>query len=40
MRPLIVHASSKSRGDIPRKILHIEFAASDAIASPLQLATV
>jgi ectoine hydroxylase-related dioxygenase (phytanoyl-CoA dioxygenase family) len=40
MRPLIVHASSKSRGDMPRKILHIEYAASDAIASPLQLATV
>lgn len=40
MRPLIVHSSSKSHGDTPRRVLHIEYAASDAIASPLQLAAV
>jgi ectoine hydroxylase-related dioxygenase (phytanoyl-CoA dioxygenase family) len=40
MRPLIVHASSKSKSDLQRRILHIEYAASDAIASPLKLATV
>jgi ectoine hydroxylase-related dioxygenase (phytanoyl-CoA dioxygenase family) len=39
MRPLIIHASSKSHSDLPRRVLHIEYAASDAIASPLRLAT-
>jgi len=38
MRPLIVHASSKSQGEMRRRVLHIEYAASDAIASPLKLA--
>jgi ectoine hydroxylase-related dioxygenase (phytanoyl-CoA dioxygenase family) len=38
MRPLLVHASSKSRVEIPRRVLHIEYAASDSIAHPLQLA--
>lgn len=28
MRPLIVHASSKSRGDQPRRVLHIEYSAT------------
>lgn len=28
MRPLVVHASSKARGDRPRRVLHIEYAAS------------
>jgi len=37
MRPLLVHASSKSRVDLPRRVLHIEYAASDSIAAPLQL---
>jgi len=37
MRPLLVHASSKSRAEIPRRVLHIEYAASDSIASPLTL---
>jgi len=39
IRPLIVHASSKSQIDAPRRGLHIEHAASDFIRTPLQLAT-
>jgi hypothetical protein len=38
MRPLLAHASSKSRVDQPRRVLHIEYAASPNIASPLGLA--
>jgi len=38
MRPLIVHASSKSHNERPRRVLHIEYAASEFIASPLRLA--
>jgi hypothetical protein len=38
MRPLLVHASSKSHSDRPRRVLHIEYAASDSIAEPLNLA--
>lgn len=38
MRPLIVHASSKSKSETPRRVLHIEFAASESIAAPLHLA--
>ena len=38
MRPLAVHASSKSHVPIPRRVLHIEYAASESIATPLQLA--
>jgi ectoine hydroxylase-related dioxygenase (phytanoyl-CoA dioxygenase family) len=38
MRPLLVHASSKSHSDAPRRVLHIEYAASDSIAKPLQFA--
>lgn len=38
MHPLIVHASSKLRIDMPRRVLHIEYAASKLIASPLRLA--
>ena len=38
MRPLVVHSSSKSHGETPRRVLHIEYALSEAIASPLQLA--
>jgi ectoine hydroxylase-related dioxygenase (phytanoyl-CoA dioxygenase family) len=37
MRPLLIHASSKSRSETPRRVLHIEYAASESIASPLQL---
>jgi ectoine hydroxylase-related dioxygenase (phytanoyl-CoA dioxygenase family) len=38
MRPLLVHASSKSHSDRPRRVLHIEYAASDSIAEPLHVA--
>ena len=38
MRPLIIHASSKSQSDKPRRVLHIEYATRDAVATPLQLA--
>jgi len=38
MRPLIVHASSKSRMEVPRRVLHIEYAASDCVAESLRLA--
>jgi ectoine hydroxylase-related dioxygenase (phytanoyl-CoA dioxygenase family) len=38
MGPLIVHASSKSQIEMPRRVLHIEYAASESIVSPLQLA--
>jgi len=37
MRPLIVHASSKLQNESPRRVLHIEYAASNSIASPLEL---
>ena len=38
MRPLIIHASSKSQSDKPRRVLHIEYATRDTVAAPLQLA--
>ena len=38
MRPLLVHSSSKSRTESPRRVLHIEYAAADSIAAPLHLA--
>lgn len=38
MRPLLIHASSKSHSEMPRRVLHIEYAASDSIAKPLRLA--
>jgi ectoine hydroxylase-related dioxygenase (phytanoyl-CoA dioxygenase family) len=38
MKPLIVHASSKSHSEMRRRVLHIEYAASPSIAEPLQLA--
>jgi ectoine hydroxylase-related dioxygenase (phytanoyl-CoA dioxygenase family) len=38
MRPLIVHASSKSVIETPRRVLHIEYAARMAIANWLELA--
>ena len=37
MRPLIIHASSKSRTENPRRVLHIEYAESAAIADGLEL---
>jgi hypothetical protein len=38
MRPLIVHASSKSRGKLQRRVLHIEYASSTRVADGLELA--
>jgi ectoine hydroxylase-related dioxygenase (phytanoyl-CoA dioxygenase family) len=38
IRPLIIHSSSKSHAETPRRVLHIEYAASQSIAQPLQLA--
>jgi ectoine hydroxylase-related dioxygenase (phytanoyl-CoA dioxygenase family) len=38
MRPLLVHASSKSSDDQPRRVLHIDYAASVQIAPGLELA--
>jgi ectoine hydroxylase-related dioxygenase (phytanoyl-CoA dioxygenase family) len=37
MRPLIVHASSKTRDARPRRVLHIEYAATAAFESGLEL---
>jgi hypothetical protein len=39
MRPLVVHASSKSQSKASRRVLHIEYAASLSIAEGLELAT-
>jgi ectoine hydroxylase-related dioxygenase (phytanoyl-CoA dioxygenase family) len=38
MRPLIVHASSKSLVQNPRRVLHIEYSASEAMTDGLELA--
>jgi ectoine hydroxylase-related dioxygenase (phytanoyl-CoA dioxygenase family) len=38
MRPLIIHASSKSKSELPRRVLHIEYAASLQIAPEVRLA--
>jgi ectoine hydroxylase-related dioxygenase (phytanoyl-CoA dioxygenase family) len=38
MRPLIVHASSKSQSTDPRRVLHIEYAAQPVFEDSLQLA--
>lgn len=38
MRPLLVHASSKSQTEVPRRVLHIEYAASVNVADGLELA--
>jgi len=38
MRPLIVHASSKSQSSSPRRVLHIEYAASLSISDGIALA--
>ena len=38
MRPLIIHASSKSRSDVPRRVLHVEYAESQEIADGFALA--
>lgn len=38
MRPLTVHASSKSTSDQPRRVLHIEYAASLVLSEGVELA--
>ena len=38
MRPLVIHASSKSQIQQPRRVLHIEYAASLTVAEGMQLA--
>ncbi len=38
MRPLTVHASSKSRGDQPRRVLHVEYAAAVHLGPGIELA--
>lgn len=38
MRPLVIHASSKSRSQAPRRVLHIEYAATKEFSGGLQLA--
>ena len=37
MRPLIVHASSKADSDLPRRVLHIEYARSLDLGDGLKL---
>jgi len=38
MRPLIVHASSKSQTEAPRRVLHLEYATSDSLSDGFKLA--
>jgi hypothetical protein len=38
MRPLIVHASSKSQSKAPRRVRHIEYSASSEVQAGLELA--
>jgi len=38
MRPLVVHASSKSTSELPRRVLHIEYAAKKIVADGLEIA--
>jgi ectoine hydroxylase-related dioxygenase (phytanoyl-CoA dioxygenase family) len=40
MRPLLVHASSKTRSSAPRRVLHVEYAPSVFVAEGLKLAIV
>ena len=40
MRPLGIHASSKSVVEMPRRVLHIEYPSSSIIAENLELAVV
>jgi hypothetical protein len=37
MRPLLVHASSKAKVEMPRRVLHFEYAASLVIEPGLEL---
>jgi len=38
MRPLVIHASSKSENDLPRRVLHIEYASGLEVSDGLRLA--
>jgi ectoine hydroxylase-related dioxygenase (phytanoyl-CoA dioxygenase family) len=38
MRPLLIHSSSKSQTDLPRRVLHIEYAASMLMGEGVELA--
>jgi ectoine hydroxylase-related dioxygenase (phytanoyl-CoA dioxygenase family) len=38
MRPLLIHASSKARGDEPRRVLHLEYADSLELRPGIRLA--
>jgi hypothetical protein len=38
MRPLLIHASSKSQSEVPRRVLHIEYATLRTVSAPLKLA--
>jgi len=38
MRPLLIHASSKSQSEVLRRVLHIEYAASMTVGLGLELA--
>ncbi len=38
MRPLLIHSSSKSQTDLPRRVLHIEYAGSASVGDGLELA--
>lgn len=38
MRPLVIHASSKSKVDLPRRVLHIEYAARPFLETGMGLA--
>jgi len=38
MRPLLVHASSKSQLEMPRRVLHIEYSETPMVAANLELA--
>lgn len=40
MRPLIIHASSKSESELPRRVLHIEYASPRVFEGCLELAVV
>jgi ectoine hydroxylase-related dioxygenase (phytanoyl-CoA dioxygenase family) len=37
MKPLLVHASSKSQTEMPRRVLHIEYAPSTMVSNELEL---
>ncbi len=38
MRPLLVHSSSQSRGESSRRVIHIEYSSSMAVAGGIELA--